>query len=84
LTVTEDDPAARVAEVVAAAAAREDPSLPGDVGRELATSALAELRMHPSVTPGALARALLEQHPRADASWVNHVARLTVLLVTRR
>lgn len=82
--MTEVDPNLRLAETIAAAAARDDPSLSDDVGRELALSALAELRAHPTATPGALARALLAQQPHTDPSWVNHVARLTVLLIAAR
>lgn len=82
--MTEPEASTRLAVMVADAAVREDPSLPEAAGRELALAALAELRLHPAMTPGALARALLVQHPGTDVSWVNHVSRLALLLATRR
>ena len=79
--MTSADPDSGLATAIAHAAARDDPSLPIDAGRELALGALAELRRSPSATPGTLARAVLDQHRDTDVSWANHIARLTLLLI---
>ena len=77
------NPDAGLATAIAEMAARDDPSLPVAVGTELALTALAGLRQNSAATPGALARHVLEQHPDTDVSWANHVARSTLLIISR-
>lgn len=82
--MTDRPPPSHLATAIAQAAGRDDPSLPVEVGYQLALSSLEELRANPQATPGALARRILTRHPDTDVSWANHVARQTLLLIARQ